>query len=433
MQMAIDVGGFTPGEADQLRQAMGSKRSHERMERLHARFAAGAAERGVGEEVTEQIWAKLAAFASYGFPESHSVSFAYLVYASAWLKRWFPAAFCAALLDAQPMGFYSPHTLVQDARRHGVEVRTPDLNASAATATLETAEPGWGHGGTPDVHGCPEPRSEPTAPEVGGMAARHTCMGAPNLAAWRVTAELPSSEWGRGGPAVRLGLSYVRGIGDELAGQIAAGQPYADPEDLARRVPLTLPQLEALATAGAFDCFGMSRRAALWAAGAVAQSSVSKTGVQPLPGIITGAGAPPLPDMDGGETARADLWATGVSPEGHPTRFVRQHLERLGVVTAAGLADVEPGSKVLVAGVVTHRQRPATAGGTTFVNIEDETGLLNIVVSKGCWIAHRRVARTAPAMLVRGRLERAEGVTNVIAERLEPLPLGAKTTSRDFR
>src|SRR5881392_2317166 len=142
MQMAIDVAGFTAAEADQLRQAMGSKRSRERMERLRQRFIMGATERGVTEDVIEQIWLKLAAFANYGFPESHSVSFAYLVYASSWLKRWYPAAFCAALLDAQPMGFYAPHTLVQDARRHGVEVRTPDLNASAATAILESGVAG---------------------------------------------------------------------------------------------------------------------------------------------------------------------------------------------------------------------------------------------------------------------------------------------------
>src|SRR5690606_10475312 len=132
MQIAIDAAGFTPAEADQLRQAMGSKRSAERMERLRARLYAGMAERGVVGEVADRIWDKLSAFASYGFPESHSVSFAYLVYASSWLKRYYPAAFCAALLNAQPMGFYSPHTLVQDARRHGVEVRTPDLNASGA-------------------------------------------------------------------------------------------------------------------------------------------------------------------------------------------------------------------------------------------------------------------------------------------------------------
>jgi error-prone DNA polymerase len=396
MQMAIDVGGFSAGEADMLRQAMGSKRSRERMERLHQRFADGAGERGVAPDVIEIIWEKLAAFASYGFPESHSVSFAYLVYASSWLKRWYPAAFCAALLNAQPMGFYSPHTLVQDARRHGVEVRTPDLSASAATATLEPLR---------------------------------TCVGSGALVPGsNASSGLPPDDWGRDGPAVRLGLSYVRGIGDDLAERIAAGRPYADPEDLAQRLRLTLPQLEALATAGVFDCFDLPRREALWAAGAVAQGGPDR-----LPGIVTGVDAPSLPAMTGAEQARADLWATGVSPEGHPTRFVRAHLDSLGVVTATGLAAVAPGERVLVGGVVTHRQRPATAGGTLFVNLEDETGLINVVVSKGCWIAHRKVARTAPAMLVRGRLERSEGVTNVIADRLEPLPLSASTKSRDFR
>jgi error-prone DNA polymerase len=410
MQMAIDVGGFSPGEADLLRQAMGSKRSHERMERLHQRFVDGATERDVPPDAIEIIWEKLAAFASYGFPESHSVSFAYLVYASSWLKRWYPAAFCAALLDAQPMGFYAPHTLVQDARRHGVEVRTPDLNRSAATATLEPPAT------------CAADRR--------GSAIGSTSSGG----GWgKALPGAPPSEWGKAGPAVRLGLSYVRGIGLDLATEIAAGQPYADPEDLARRVPLTLPQLEALATAGAFDCFGMSRREAIWAAGAVAQAGVDRHGAQRLPGIVTGTRAPELPAMTGDEWARADLWSTGVSPEGHPTRFIREHLDRLGVVTATGLAAIEPGERVLVGGVVTHRQRPATAGGTLFVNLEDETGLINVVVSKGCWTAHRRVARSAPALLVRGRLERSEGVTNVIADRLEALPLGAPTKSRDFR
>jgi error-prone DNA polymerase len=414
MQMAIDVGGFSPGEADMLRQAMGSKRSRERMERLHQRFADGAAERGVTADVIEIIWEKLAAFASYGFPESHSVSFAYLVYASSWLKRWYPAAFCSALLDAQPMGFYAPHTLVQDARRHGVEVRTPDLNCSAALSGLEGAlrAPGFAD---PGVVGAPP----------GGFAAARP---------WgKAGRDAPPEEWGAPGPAVRLGISSVRGIGAELAEEIAAGRPYVDPEDLARRVSLTLPQLEALATSGAFDCFGMSRREAIWAAGAVAQMGTDRHGAQRLPGIVTGVTAPGLPAMTGGESSRADLWSTGVSPEGHPTIFVREHLTARGVVTATGLAAIAPGSRVLVGGVVTHRQRPATAGGTLFVNLEDETGLINVVVSKGCWAAHRRVARTAPAMLVRGRLERSEGVTNVVADRLEALPLTAPTRSRDFR
>jgi error-prone DNA polymerase len=409
MQMAIDVGGFTPGEADQLRQAMGSKRSRERMERLHARFADGASSRGVPDDVIEQIWLKLAAFANYGFPESHSVSFAYLVYASSWLKRWYPAAFCAALLNAQPMGFYSPHTLVQDARRHGVDVLTPDLNASAALSGLEPPNEFWpakpvagDRFGGPEPVGRARPRSDPAT-------------------------------WGEPGPAVRLGLGYVRGVGAELAEVIAAGRPYTSPEDLVRRVPLSLAQLEAMATAGVFDCFGLTRREAIWTAGAVAQMGVDRHGAQRLPGIVTGADAPTLPLMTGDESARADLWSTGVSPEGHPTRFVREHLDARGVVTAAGLAGVEAGERVLVGGVVTHRQRPATAGGTLFVNLEDETGLINVVVSKGCWAAHRKVARSAPAMLVRGRLERSEGVTNVIADKIEPLPLTAPTTSRDFR
>jgi error-prone DNA polymerase len=390
MQLAIDVGGFTAGESDQLRQAMGSKRSAERMERLHRRFAEGAAARGVDPETIEVLWEKLAAFANYGFPESHSVSFAYLVYASSWLKRWYPAAFCAGLLDAQPMGFYSPHSLVQDARRHGVTVRGPDLNASAAKATLETDA---------------------------GRA-----MAAPP--------PTPPATWGTGGPAVRLGIGSVRGLGEDLAAEVAAGRPYTSMEDLRRRVPaLTLAHLEALATAGAFEsCFGLPRREALWQAGAVAQSSPDR-----LAGIVTGADAPCLPGMDAREEAVADLWSTGVSVEGHPTRFLREHLGRLGVVTAAGLRLVPSGERVVVAGVVTHRQRPATAGGTTFVNLEDETGFVNVVVSKGCWARWRRAARSAPALLIHGRVEQEEGVINVIAEKIEPLPLDAPTRSRDFR
>ncbi len=392
MQMAIDIAGFTPGEADQLRQAMGSKRSRERMERLRARLYDGMAERGVTGAVADEIWEKLAAFANYGFPESHSVSFAYLVYASSWLKRYEPAAFCAALLNAQPMGFYSPHTLVQDARRHGVEVRTPDVNASAATATLEAP-----------------------AGEAGGSGPGNR-PGA------------PPAEWGRGGPVVRLGIGSVRGVGEDLAERIAAGRPYADMEDVARRTGAGLGVLEALGTAGAFGCFALARREALWAAGAVAQSKPDR-----LAGVVTGVDAPTLPGMSPAEEATADLWATGVSPEGHPTRFVRGHLESLGVVCAADLAAAETDGRVAVGGVVTHRQRPATADGTLFVNLEDETGLVNVVVSKGCWARYRRVVRSAPALLVRGRLERAEGVVNVVAEKIEALPLAAPTRSRDFR
>ncbi len=376
MQMAIDVAGFTPSEADQLRQAMGSKRSRARMERLKQRLYDGMAERGITGEVADEIFTKMAAFANYGFPESHSVSFSYLVYASAWIKYHEPAAFCAALLNAQPMGFWSPHSLVQDARRHGVVVRTPDLNASLALATLE-----------------------PCDDSAGGLA-------------------------------VRLGIGSVRGIGTQLAAAIEAGRPYASLEDLVRRVPsLDQTQLEAMATAGVFgECFGVERRTALWQVGAAVQSRPDR-----LEGIVTGTVAPQLPGMDDVETAVADLWATGVAPDGHPTRFLRDELRRRGVLTSVELQTAEPRTRVTIAGVVTHRQRPMTAQGTTFMNLEDETGLMNVVVSKGCWARHRAVARDASALLVRGRLERSEGVVNVVAEQIVPLPVPAANASRDFR
>ena len=371
MQMAIDVAGFTPGEADQLRSAMGSKRSREKMERIRERLYAGMAERGITGEVAATIYDKLAAFANYGFPESHSVSFAYLVYASSWIKLHYPAAFCAALLNAQPMGFYSPQSLVADARRHGVTVLGPDLNASAATATLEGP---------------------------------------------------------RDAPAVRLGISSVRLIGADLAARIAEGRPYDGMEDLASRVALTAPQLEALATAGVFGGVGLDRRSALWSAGAVA-------GTKPghLAGTVTGDVAPELPAMSRLDTATADVWSLGLTPDAAATEFVRPELDALGVVTATGLRDVPDRSRVLVAGVVTHRQRPATASGTTFLNLEDETGLVNVVVSVGVWQRYIRIARDAPAVVVRGRLEKVEGVINVVADKFEGMPLPYKTTSRDFR
>ncbi|TMM19474.1 MAG: error-prone DNA polymerase [Actinobacteria bacterium] len=386
MQMAIDVAGFTGAESDQLRQAMGSKRSGERMERLRARLYEGMAERGITGDVADAIYDKLAAFANFGFPESHSVSFAYLVYASAWIKHHYPAAFCAALLNAQPMGFWSPQTLVADARRHGVEVRRADVNVSLAQATLE------------------EGASGATAPEASSL-------GRPP------------------GPAVRLGLEYVRTIGLEMAERIAAGRPYADMEDLVRRTGVSRTQLEALATAGAVPSAG-ARREALWAAGAVSQATPDR-----LDGVVVGARAPTLPDMSAAEVIAADLWATGMSPAGDPVALVRDQLDAWGATTAAALADAEPASRVLVGGVVTHRQRPATAQGTTFLNLEDETGLINVICSKGVWTRYRQAARSAPALLVRGRLERVDEVVNVVADRITALSLtvGSSAPSRDFR
>jgi error-prone DNA polymerase len=376
MQMAIDVAGFTPAQADELRQAMGSKRSRARMLRLRDRLYAGMAHNGIVGEVADQIFMKMQAFANYGFPESHSVSFAYLVYASAWIKLHEPAAFCAALVNSQPMGFWSPHSLVQDARRHGVVVRSPDLNASSHETTLE-----------------------PCAESFGGFA-------------------------------VRLGISSVRGISVELAEEIASARPFLDMEDVVRRVPrVQESHLESLATAGAFDeCFGASRRSALWSAGAVAQSRPDR-----LAGITVGADAPSLPGMAPMEVVVADLWSTGISTRGHPTELLREELSRLGVVAARDLATVGL-DKVVVAGTVTHRQRPMTARGVTFINLEDETGLINVVCSQGCWARYRRVARGAGALFVRGRLEVGDGgVVNVVAEHIAPLVMPARVPAHNFR
>jgi len=374
MQMAIDVAGFTGAEADQLRQAMGSKRSRQRMERLRARLYEGMAERGIEGETADAIFEKLAAFANFGFPESHSVSFAYLVYASAWFKRFYPAAFCAALLNAQPMGFWSPHTLTRDAVRHGVRVRRPDVNDSDWWSTLE-----------------PDDSSE-------------------------------------GGAAVRLGIKEVRAVGEDLAKRIAANRPYTSMDDCVRRAEVPLPAIEALATAGAFRSLGLDRRAALWAAGATAQGGAGR-----LAGIVTGVEAPQLPGMAPAEETVADLWATGISAETHPTEHVRPMLDERGVLTASQLHAAPAGERVFVAGVVTHRQRPATASGTVFLNLEDETGLVNVICSAGLWRRHRLVGRTSAGLVVRGTLERVDGVVNVIADKLEPLLIAVGSRSRDFR
>jgi len=374
MQLAVDCAGFSAAEADQLRRAMGSKRSTEKMRRLRGRFYDGMrARHGITGEVADRIYEKLEAFANFGFPESHSLSFASLVFYSSWFKLHHPAVFCAALLRAQPMGFYSPQSLVADARRHGVVVHGPDVNASLAHATLE-----------------------------------------------------------RAGTEVRLGLGSVRHIGDELAERIvedrSAHGPFVDLLDLARRVQLSVPQTEALATAGALGCFGAPRREALWAAGAAAGQRPDR-----LPGVGASSHVPALPGMTDLELAAADVWATGISPDSYPTQFLREHLDALGVVPADQLLSVPDGTRVLVAGAVTHRQRPATAQGVTFMNLEDETGMVNVLCSQGVWARHRKLAQTASALVIRGIVQNASGAVTVIADRMRPVDLKVASRSRDFQ
>jgi error-prone DNA polymerase len=414
MQMAMAVGEIDGDEADLLRRAMGSKRGIEKISSLKEKLYDGMARNGITGELADEIYDKIEAFANFGFAESHSISFALLVYSSTWLRLHYPAAFLAALLRAQPMGFYSPQSLVADARRHGVEVRRPDLHLSGVDATLEVLVDGQqleGPTGSPDCLVDPQPLVGPFDPKAPFDTTRHRRDGA---------------------FAVRLGLSEVRTIGEKGAKLIIEerdrGGPYAEMADLVRRTGITAAQVEALATAGAFDCFGLERRQALWEAGRAAEERPGQ-----LAGI-TAAGPPPtLPGMTDIEADMADLWSTSITTTSHPIQRVRDRLRADGILSAAQLREAEPGAKVRVAGVVTHRQRPATASGVTFMNLEDETGMANIVISVGCWHRHATVARTAGALIIRGRVERSGEVTNLTAEHLERLPLTAPTKSRDFR
>ncbi|HEY7048458.1 MAG TPA: error-prone DNA polymerase [Jatrophihabitantaceae bacterium] len=389
MEIAITVAGFSPAEADRLRRAMGSKRGVEKIVTMRERLYQGMARNGVTGKLADEIYDKIQAFSSFGFAESHAISFALLVYASAWLKRHYPAAFCAALLNAQPMGFYSPQSLVHDAKRHGVDTRRPDINRSAAGASLEKDD------GPVQCDRCPE----------------HA----------------------QAQPAVRLGLQGVRTIGTELAEAIVAERdangPFTSMADLSRRVGLSGDQVEALATAGAFDSFGASRRAALWGAGAAATARPGQLELATFDESAT----PELPIMTEPEELLADMWATTVTPERYPTSLIRDRLDALGIIPAAQLAGVKDHARITVGGVVTHRQRPSTAHGVTFINLEDETGMVNIVCHASTWDRYRRVARQAGGLVVRGRIEKTDEVINVVAQEIEPLPLGLRTKSRDFR
>jgi error-prone DNA polymerase len=386
MEMAVAIAGFSAADADELRQAMAAKRSAARMEKMRVRLYEGMAARGVTGEVADQVFAALAAFANFGFPESHSVSFAHLVYSSSWLKLHYPAAFTAGLLNSQPMGFWSPQSLVADARRHGVGVRRPHVNQSLVGASLECGGGSGGGGG------------------------------------------------GRDDPVLRLGLASVRGVGEAVAERIVAGRPWRGGEDLVRRAGVSRAQLETLAAAGALDAdeergSTASRRRLLWAAGAAAQGTPDR-----LPGIVVGAEAPPLPEPTPYDAVGDDLWALGLAPERTAMHLAREHLEAMGVVVAGDLLGCHDGDRVSVAGVVTHRQHPETARGAVFVNLEDETGHVNVVFSRGAWARWKPVALHSPVLLIRGRLQIGQETVSLYAERVEALAVGtAVPASRDFR
>ncbi len=422
MQMAVAVGNCTAEDADLLRRAMGSKRGLERIDSLREKLYAGMAENGLVGAMADELYAKIQAFANFGFAESHSLSFALLVYASSWIKLHYPAAFLAGLLRAQPMGFYSPATLTADARRHGVRVHRPDLLRSGVEATLEPLDD--------DVSAADATGRRRAATGLDGCAAAHQ----PPTGDFDPAAPDETAAHRRDGAfAVRMGLAGVTGIGAKVAERIVTererGGPYRDLRDLVRRTEVVTAQLEALATAGAFECLGHSRREAIWLSGAAAMDRPEF-----LPDSLVAVQPPLFTDPSSYEVLAADLWATGLSTDDHPLTHFRSALDARGILTSRELRSAETDRRVEVAGLVTHRQRPATASGITFLNLEDEHGLMNIICSVGVWNRYRRIVRESPALIVRGMLERSvEGVTNVVADGFTDLRVGVSHASRDFR
>ncbi|HLF11082.1 MAG TPA: error-prone DNA polymerase, partial [Gammaproteobacteria bacterium] len=359
MQLAIVAAGFTPGEADQLRRAMAAWRRSGYLERFEGRLIRGMIERGYSAEFAQRLFNQIKGFGEYGFPESHAASFALLVYVSAWLKRYEPAAFCCALLNSQPMGFYAPQQLVRSAREHGVEVRAVDVNLSDWESTLERG--------------------------VDGTLA------------------------------VRLGMTIVKGLASGAGArvlEVRKAKPFADVQDLAERAGLGSKDLGALASSGALQKLASHRHRARWDVAGVERPTALLTQVRFV------EGAPILRRPTEGEDIAADYRYLGVSLGSHPLALLRPRLTAAGLSAARSVAEMAHGARVTTAGLVITRQRPSSAAGVTFVTLEDETGYLNLVVWERLAQRARKVLLGASLLGVEGTVQREGGVLHVIAERL---------------
>ncbi|SMP46303.1 error-prone DNA polymerase, DnaE-like [Neorhodopirellula lusitana] len=383
MRLAVVAAGFTPGEADQLRRAMAAWRRPGVIDRFRIKLLEGMKASGLGDEFAEHVFHQIRGFGEYGFPESHAASFALLVYASCYLKRHFPAAFCAALLDSQPMGFYAPSQLVSDARAHGVRVLPVDVNHSDVRTRL-----------MPDAN--------------------------------------------RSGPAIRLGLQMVRGLPTTVADAICQcrneGGPFADLSDLTHRAGLTRSVIATLADADALASIAQDRRAAVWQSLATEDAS---TEMPLLSGLQPDCSVPDeLIAMSPVEEVHRDYETTGLSLKAHPVSFIRGELDLLRCRPAKDLPSMRDGIHVRVAGLVLMRQRPGTSKGITFVTIEDETGSMNLVIFAAVWKRFFKIARVSNTWLVDGKLENRKGVIHVIVGRIEDLSEtlnGLELKTRDFR
>jgi error-prone DNA polymerase len=430
MRLAVVAAGFSPGEADQLRRAMGAWRRPGVLDAFRQRLIDGMTARGLSAEYAARAFQQLQGFGEYGFPESHAASFALLVYVSAWLKRYHPAAFAAALLNSQPMGFYAPAQLVRDAREHGVEIRPMDVNHSAWDCTLEG----------------PEPRVESRGP---GSANTHDLLALDP----QPSTLIPQ-------PALRLGLRLIRGLPEAHARRIEQARgsaPFRSLADLARRAHLGRGTLVRLARADACGSLGLDRRGALWQAlaasgrepdsmrspkrsAADALQRNTKTDSARQRQLFSGdepeSQPPQLAPLAEQEQVLADYATAGLSLRAHPLAFHREHLDALGALRAEQLATWPAGRQVRVAGLVLVRQRPGTAGGITFVTLEDETGQANLIVRPRVWEQHRPASLEAVALLAHGQLQREGQVIHVLVNKLEDLAAlvgPVRRGSRDFR
>ena len=397
MQLAIVAAGFSPGEADQLRRSMAAWRRKGGLWRFEERLISGMASRGYQEEFARQIFQQILGFGEYGFPESHAASFALLVYVSAWIKCHHPAAFTCALLNSQPMGFYAPSQLVQDARRHGVEVRPVDVTTSLWDCTLEA-----NRGQTPITTSAPASNSARRAARI------------------------------RPGPSLRLGMRMVKGLSEAAAQRIVnlrQQRPFDHVPDLAQRAALNRHDLACLARAGALETLAGHRRHAAWAV----------AGIQAMPPLFAQShileSPARLPAPTEAQEIVADYDALGLSLRRHPLELLRTHLKRRRMLTAAEIRGLPHGRLARAAGIVIGRQRPDTASGVIFVTMEDESGCVNVVVWSNLIERQRRELLGARLLGVYGRIEREGSVVHLIAGRLVDLSylLGAMNPpSRDF-
>jgi len=418
MSLAIEAAKFTPDEADGLRKAMATFKNLGTPAEYRDKFVEGMVARGYQRDFAERCFRQIEGFGHYGFPESHAASFAKLVYVSAWIKWAWPDVFCAALINSQPMGFYQPSQLVRDAREHGVVVLPVDVLASDWDCTLEETrcvipdEPRPGAGGRSGT--VPERRAS-----GGPGSSRSALVRDDRVSGTRISNPDTRPHW----KAVRLGLRQIKGLraGIDIPPLKKAREEGArTPADFAQA---GVPQraLELLAEADAFAGAGLTRREALWAVKGLKGENRAPVQTPLLAGLPLFEAAVSLPAMGAAQEVAEDYRTTSLSLKAHPCGFFRSMLDGLGVIPAARLARMKDGRRVSVAGLVLIRQRPGTAKGVVFMTLEDETGVANAVVWKDCFEAHRNLVMTASFLVVHGRLQVADGVIHVVAERFTDL------------